>query len=1239
MPRGIKGPKGSPRELQELREYAESLAPQRGMFSTLDQLIQQAPFAQAPAVQWKNYLQPGRMLRRDEAQFPLKKEELEYALHELPEWVESQGDAIIQRDALLKYLRQSRPRFSLDVSRLESGVEDTRELLERLSDSRLPPGQRRIRGFPSTYGPEADPRLSHQSPGSTYEESVTRYNPQRGAFEFRSHFTPDTLSWSRTSSHDVPGTGKVRLVEEIQSDLHEVAAERRLRGPLDYRNFLTAEELAEYDAMPHDVERTPEQNRRIQELYQIASSRAPRRGYITPEEVDEARRLEDLYQKTRFWLDHATPEERSRYQEIQNRRNEIAATGYDITGAELTPEQENSLQAQLDNEQENIKRQVLQRLGWTREVERRHEDLVEFSVGVPDAPFKNPEDYATLELKKQLINAVNEDQDYLALVRGRDQIERYGMEENPNSASGMEYIYDKIYPKALRSLAKRYGAEVVEVELPVSSQSDIRPELMRESGWESVEDGVFEAVDQRDFDLLSELVNELDLYATRDIHGGIRTPWPEAEEARRVLEKAFSLESTFNDLYSSDSEKAIWALEDLERDLGIALRNLWRRYEDEVREVDPDLGVRIKTFPAIRLTPEVKERIKRIGVPLWTVGGAAALPEDEEPEGYAKGGKVWKAQGGQVESDKSELGKLRDIINTIGVTDRADRDMRRLASTALSQWTAIDPETGKITYSGLVGGTDPETGRFDAFRRAGGLPNIGALRDFVPPGIIDELIALPAFFGLGREGGASERALDRTDELLTRIQEEMEVSEAENLEDYATESLGFMLAQLPSPAGTSKGLVRLASAPFRQAGKLFRSASPRIRKAGRAAVAIPGAGVEFFSPFVEPSIANYAAGTAFGAGLRGALDLISSGEGPTPWDLALQAIEDGTLPPEIAIEVAAYLDPEGAEILREEIPELFSGLDIIEGSESGKAITKKAKGGRVRPSLMELREQVKQLLDQEIPDAGVEGTGRELVPVDPDAMLPGLPELSPESARALDSLSEGLRRGQITRREFLEGMAALTSPVSPTALLRGAESIPLPKAAAISEATAKTVPAKPWAIAPRLREIWLSVMEDSDDAFFPTAIEEARKIPGGEELAQYMEEWKHWLDEESGIDYNRPDLTREQIEEWEEILLEKGRRFEELMEELAKKHGVLVETDDAGLIFSSPTEILESNAEAREAAVRGDTGKLQEIFPDWDESDIQSIIDAAKRGELRRTPGMVLEGGVTDFRIEDLHER
>src|SRR5690606_185547 len=328
----------------------------------------------------------------------------------------------------------------------------------------------------------------------------------------------------------------------IQSDLHEVAAERLLRGPLDYRNFLTAEELAEYDAMPHEGMLTTEQDLRIQELHRIASSRAPRRGYITPEEADEARRLEDLYQKVRFWLDHATPEERSRYQEIQDRQSEIAATGYDTTGAELTPEQEDSLQAQLDSERENIKRQVLQRLGWTREVERRLEDL-ESSIGVPDAPFKNPEDYATLELKKQLINAVNEDQDYLALVRGRDQIERYGMEENPDSASGMEYIYDKIYPKALRSLAKRYGAEVVEVELPVSSQSDIRPELMRESGWESVEDGVFEAVDQIDFDLLSKLIDELDLYATRDTRGGVRTPWPEAEQARRVLEEAFSLES------------------------------------------------------------------------------------------------------------------------------------------------------------------------------------------------------------------------------------------------------------------------------------------------------------------------------------------------------------------------------------------------------------------------------------------------------------------------------------------------------------------------------------------------------------------------------------------------------------------------------------------------------------------------------------------------------------------------
>src|SRR5690606_34515744 len=154
----------------------------------------------------------------------------------------------------------------------------------------------------------------------------------------------------------------------------------------------------------------------------------------------------------------------------------------------------------------------------------------------------------------------------------RDQIERYGMEENPESASGMEYIYGKIYPQDLRSLVQRYGAEDVEDELPVSSQNDIRLELMRESEWEIVELAVFEAVDQIDFDLLSKLIDELDLYATRDTRGGVRTPWPEAEQARRVLEEAFSLESMFNKDFDSDPEKALRRLEDLEIDLKAALR-------------------------------------------------------------------------------------------------------------------------------------------------------------------------------------------------------------------------------------------------------------------------------------------------------------------------------------------------------------------------------------------------------------------------------------------------------------------------------------------------------------------------------------------------------------------------------------------------------------------------------------------------------------------------------------------
>ena len=50
---------------------------------------------------------------------------------------------------------------------------------------------------------------------------------------------------------------------------------------------------------------------------------------------------------------------------------------------------------------------------------------------------------------------------------------------------------------------------------------------------------------------------------------------------------------------------------------------------------------------AQNLTPEIREKLNRIGVPLWAAAGATSLTQllgDEEPEGYGEGGKVRSAR-------------------------------------------------------------------------------------------------------------------------------------------------------------------------------------------------------------------------------------------------------------------------------------------------------------------------------------------------------------------------------------------------------------------------------------------------------------------------------------------------------------------------------------------------------------------------------------------------------------------
>lgn len=659
--------------LQVLKEYRNSRAPQKGFFSTLDQAIQDAPFENAPLEQWRGYLKPGRMVRRGDMQFPLKQEELDYTLkkffdfsdvYENPSIAASRDATSLNKHALLKYLREHRPSFALTVGddtlqgayadsmAARGRIDEIEERLAQLHDPNAPRGMRRFRTAAPQYGPRTildedfEDRLSHQSPGSAYQESVTRL---QGLDYGRQHFEPETISHSRTSSHQAPA-GRVRLVEEIQSDLHQDATDR-LRD-YDWLRLLTPEEearraelehlIAEGDG-PYRRTNSPERVAAETEFEQIrdaARKRIPRRGYRTPEESMELARI----------------------------ANEMSASR-----SIISPEYA-ARQSQL-------------------------------ASAVPDAPFKTPAEYGRLELRKQLLNAVNDGEDFLAITPGQTQIERYSLEGK--KAENMARIYDEVYRGELEKLARQYGTEVVDVEVPLSTKTDARPRIMREYNIEDadeLEEFMNGGMLQGGMDELFSDTSYVDSVFHQIADLAEETEIPKAEYARikaNLREVLDRVGVKFDDTGHAQGAEVTGGrgpgsvrmtaatgartADPVAQDKWIATMNWvanhvrgWMNGPGRAR-----VAQAVKTFPAMRITDEVRRRVQQAGVPLWSLGAGAvgleSLRQDAEELGAEPStDRIGFAKGGSV---KRVLRDLFDAKEGAGaVPNNQDVDYRGFAT-------------------------------------------------------------------------------------------------------------------------------------------------------------------------------------------------------------------------------------------------------------------------------------------------------------------------------------------------------------------------------------------------------------------------------------------------------------------------------------------------------------------------------------------------------------------------------
>lgn len=176
---------GKVRAFNLFKDAVNARSGKDGMFSVLDQLVEDAPFEKATADQWKKYLKPGREAVREDVKFPLRSNELEWTG---PIWEEAmrQPGRDFTKEDMLRYLRSGRPAFSSEIT------------------SHFDNKQWRSRG------------------GMDYHEDLTKFDsPHHPGFE-GSHFDPDTISWSRVQS--MPNNDL--LVDEVQSDLHQQATRK-----------------------------------------------------------------------------------------------------------------------------------------------------------------------------------------------------------------------------------------------------------------------------------------------------------------------------------------------------------------------------------------------------------------------------------------------------------------------------------------------------------------------------------------------------------------------------------------------------------------------------------------------------------------------------------------------------------------------------------------------------------------------------------------------------------------------------------------------------------------------------------------------------------------------------------------------------------------------------------------------------------------------------------------------------
>lgn len=627
-------PKGKP--FNRATAYLRSKAPQAGMFSTLDDLIQAAPFERAPLEQWKAYLKAGQSLSREGVSFPLRQEEIDYSgLGKL-----APGDTPWEKDTLREAISSSRPEFSLVVGEkpqlgVPGPVDEEAAILRADPESRV----RAQWESPQyeNYG------LQLKSP--FYSESRTNL---KGLRHPESHFSPDALSWSRVTRHPGPeGDDPIRLLEEIQSDVHQHAADK-IQAPW------TEGDLVQGRRMIAERE---------------ATRRAVEEGMITQEEG-----------RAKFAALDAEGQAASAAREAR-----IVRRGYrDAAAIENVKRQ---LQESRDNR--GVGSLSLKTAPDTNEELSLRAQWAQLERAPPDAPFKDPADYGRLELRKQLLNAVREGDTYLGLIPGEELAKRF--HHTGENAKGMAYTYDKVYNSELKKLARQYGAKIVDVPLSMAAKQRLRSETLEMHEWENIEDAWDGLADRVDETELAESGDD-PLEAWRDV---LRTTEDLITDVKSQMREHGITQHEALTQIPTLWRRLTKTLDSVDRwtdDLDGRLTSSWGKLmgylrfgEQSLLEAMGGWVSSVSTIKAMKITPEVAKRVKKAGVPLFSAAGATlGLPdrveELEERAEMAKGGPLFKAAMDRSQGWRKKWKQL-PTLDDLNLTEDERKEVLRWMNT------------------------------------------------------------------------------------------------------------------------------------------------------------------------------------------------------------------------------------------------------------------------------------------------------------------------------------------------------------------------------------------------------------------------------------------------------------------------------------------------------------------------------------------------------------------------------